>query len=97
MDLETLLTRVGENLRKARWVAGLTQEQVQGVTLRYYQDLERGKRNPTLEMLLLLAEQFGVTVADLVNVAGGRPRPSPLSAETTNGPRPGRRARSRVR
>jgi transcriptional regulator with XRE-family HTH domain len=43
------------------------------VTLRYYQDLERGVRNPTLEVLFALADEFGVTVADLVNVPGGRP------------------------
>jgi transcriptional regulator with XRE-family HTH domain len=60
-------------------MAGLAQEQVEGVTLRYHQDLERGLRNPTLETLLALAQQFHVTVADLTNVAGVRPSDVPLA------------------
>ena len=91
MDIQTLKKRVGDNLRKARWMAGLTQEQVEGVTLRYYQDLERGKRNPTLEMLNVLATQFGVTVADLVNVPGARPMAGGLSSVRIEGPKAGRK------
>jgi transcriptional regulator with XRE-family HTH domain len=93
VDFDTLRTRVGQNLRKARWIAGLTQEQVAGVTLRYYQDLERGKRNPTLDMLHGLAEQFGVTVADLVSVVGARPAREHLSTLKVDAPKPGRKRR----
>jgi transcriptional regulator with XRE-family HTH domain len=89
--------RVGQNLKKARWLAGLTQEQVEGITLRYYQDLERGKRNPTLELLFMLAKQFRVTVADLVDVAGERPSPRRLADAQAEPPRTGRKPRPRAR
>ena len=74
MDFSTFKVRLGANLRAARLKAGLTHEQIEGVTMRYYQDLEAGRRNPSVEVLWLLSQQFGVAVADLVNVPGGRPQ-----------------------
>ena len=70
MDEDTFLLRVGANLRRARWAAKLTQEEVSalGVSYRYYQELERGRRNPTLSMLLLLANLLETTVAALCDV-----------------------------
>lgn len=71
MDFGSYLRRVGSNVRKARWALGLTQEQVaaRGVTYRYYQEIERGERNPSLETLFTLARILDVTVAALVDVS----------------------------
>ena len=93
MAPEVFLRKVGANLKRARWLAGLTQQQVQGITLRYYQDLERGLRNPTLEILLLLAQQFGVSVADLVNVPGARAAETRLEDRPAQPPPRGRKPR----
>ena len=70
MELDVYLRRVGENLRRARWAAGLTQESVAAgtITLRYYQELERGVHNPTLRTLLALALPLETTVAALCDV-----------------------------
>ncbi len=70
VDVGTLLALVGANLRRARWARGLTQEQVAalGLTYRYYQELERGTRNPTLRTLHLLAETLDTTIAALCDV-----------------------------
>jgi transcriptional regulator with XRE-family HTH domain len=95
VGFEAFRTRVGQNLKKARWLVGLTQEQVEGITLRYYQDLERGKRNATLEMLYMLAKQFRVTVADLVDVPGERPSPVRLADTHAGAPKTGRKPRPR--
>jgi transcriptional regulator with XRE-family HTH domain len=89
--------KVGANLKQARWLAELTQEQVQGVTLRYYQDLERGIRNPTLDLLHLLAQQFGITVADLVNVPGARPAETRLEDREATAPARGRKPKTHPR
>lgn len=93
MEFASFSKRVGANMRKARWLRGWTQEDVaaRGITYRYYQELERGERNPTLRTLLELAEIFGVTVADLVNVPGARASDPPLSAQKASPPRRGRR------
>lgn len=94
MEFERFRAAVGENLKKSRWLVGLTQEQVEGVTIRHYQELECGRGNPTLETLFRLAEQYGVTVADLVNVPGARPDAVPLSKKSAHPPKVGRKARS---
>lgn len=64
------LRRVGENLRRARWAAGLTQESVASgrITYRYYQELERGLHNPTLRTLHALAGHLNITIASLCEV-----------------------------
>lgn len=70
MDFGPYLRRMGENLRRARWAAGLTQEDVaaRGISYRYYQELERGLRNPTLRVLHHLAVELDTTVAALCNI-----------------------------
>jgi transcriptional regulator with XRE-family HTH domain len=93
VDFDRFRAGVGENLKKSRWLAGLTQEQVEGITLRHYQELERGRRNPTLATLFGLAIQFGVTVADLVSVPGARPTKVPLSERAARPPKVGRKAK----
>lgn len=74
MDFSDFLRGFGTNLRRARWLKGLTQEQVaaRGISHRYYAELERGQRNPTLRTVFDLAAILGVTVADLVTVPGAR-------------------------
>jgi transcriptional regulator with XRE-family HTH domain len=59
----------------------MTQQDVasRGVTYRYFQELERGERNPSLQMMFDLAGVLGVRVADLVEV-GERRAPVDLSA-----------------
>lgn len=93
MDFATFSSRVGANLRKARWLKGWTQEDVaaQGLTYRYYQELERGQRNPSLRTLFELAEILGVAVADLVSVPGGRPCEVALTAKKAAAPPRGRK------
>lgn len=88
MDFASYLKRVGQNLRRARWRAGMTQQDVaaKGVTYRYLQELERGLRNPSLQMLHDLAEILDVRVADLVEI--GEKRAPVNLAEVTAGPPP---------
>lgn len=55
MDVSTL---VGNNLRRLRRAAGLTQEELAhraSIDRTYLSDIERGIRNPTILMLLDLA------------------------------------------
>ncbi|MBN4059281.1 helix-turn-helix transcriptional regulator [Endomicrobium sp. AH-315-J14] len=99
MDYATFAKKLGLNIRKARWMRGWTQGDVaaKGVSYRYYQEVERGQRNPTTHMLFELAQILGVTVADLTNVAGARPSDPPLTAQKATAPRRGRKPKSRRR
>ncbi|TRD03778.1 helix-turn-helix transcriptional regulator [Mesorhizobium sp. WSM4303] len=63
---------VGENFARLRAASGLTQEQVAeraNLTQQYLSDLERGKRNPTIETLYAIASALGVSHLDLVTPA----------------------------
>jgi transcriptional regulator with XRE-family HTH domain len=73
MDFAGLLHILGQNIRRARWAKGLTQQEVaaHGLSFRYFQELERGQRNPTLRTLAELAEILGTTVAALVETEPG--------------------------
>lgn len=44
-----------------------------GLSFRYYAEIERGLRNPTLAIMLAIAKTFRVRVADLVDVEAGAP------------------------
>lgn len=60
---------VGTNFMRLRKARGLTQEQVaetSGYGQNYISSLERGRRNPTVITLFLLAEAVGSTPRDLV-------------------------------
>ena len=99
MDLTSFLNHLGENLRKARWVAGMTQEDVaaHGITYRYYQEVERGQRNVSVHTLLRLAEALDTTVAALVDMdpeATDKAR-AKLSNAKAEPPRRGRKPRYR--
>jgi transcriptional regulator with XRE-family HTH domain len=61
---------VGTNFMRLRKARGLTQEQVaetSGYGQNYISSLERGRRNPTVITLFLLAEAVGATPQDLVS------------------------------
>ncbi len=91
MDADEFAKLVGLNVKKARWLKGFTQEAAAariGISYRYYREIEVGRRNPTLDVLLKVAVELGVTVADLVEVEGSRPmRPALFSREAQH---PGR-------
>lgn len=60
---------VGRNVRRIRKAKGLTQEvlaEVAGVSQQYVSDLERGRRNPSVITLYVLAQAMGVSHVDLV-------------------------------
>lgn len=66
MDMRKL---VGRNFARLRSASGLTQEQVAeraGVSQQYISDLERGKRNPSVETLLKISDVFRVSHMELV-------------------------------
>ena len=81
-------------------MAGLTQEQVaaRGINYRYYQEIERGVRNPSLRTLFLLGRILGVPPSLFLEV-----EPSRAVAETRErferarpeGPRAGRKPKNR--
>jgi len=60
---------VGANVRRARQKAGLTQEQVAlqaDIDLTYMGGIERGRRNPTVIVLVRIAEALGLEPSDLL-------------------------------
>jgi len=66
MDMRTL---VGRNFARLRQEKGLTQEEVEarsGISQQYISSLERGKRNPTMITLYMLAQALGVSHVELV-------------------------------
>lgn len=97
MDFEQFVRTVGSNLRKARWLAGLTQEEASAETLtfRLLAALERGSGNPTLRTLWMLAEKYGVSVRDVVETGKEKPREIPLPKTVVEKP-PRRRPVTRV-
>jgi transcriptional regulator with XRE-family HTH domain len=100
VEFSTFLRRTGANIRKARWLARMTQEEVAGrggITYRHYQELERGKVNPTLRTLFELARLLGRPVAELVDVEPPSTKPKvPLSETKAEPPRRGRKSRAPV-
>jgi transcriptional regulator with XRE-family HTH domain len=77
----------------------MTQQEVAsaGVTLRYLADLERGTRNPSLQMLFELAQILGVRAADLIEV-GERRAPVDLSqVPESAAPKAGRKPSAKER
>lgn len=60
---------VGENVRRLRLAAGLSQEELaerSGFSQQYLSDLERGRRNPTVVTVFELAQALETTPALLV-------------------------------
>ena len=66
---------VGENVRRLRRRAGLTQEQFaerSGFTQQYLSGLERGERNPTVITVYELSQALGVSHLELLKPRGAR-------------------------
>ena len=66
MDMRKL---VGANVKTVRLAKGLTQEEFaarSGFPQQYISGLERGKRNPTVVTVYLLAQALGVSHLDLL-------------------------------
>ena len=73
---------MGEELRKARERAGMTQEQLSfraGVSRPYVSQLERNLKSPTVATLFLICDALGVSAADVVRRvdAARKRKPSP--------------------
>ncbi|TQL21985.1 helix-turn-helix domain-containing protein [Streptomyces sp. SLBN-134] len=69
LDLDTETQRIGRRIRDVRERQGLTQEKVfltVPMNRAYYQDIEAGRANPTLQTLLRIAHALGVPLAELV-------------------------------
>lgn len=61
--------RIGQCIRDARIDRNLTQEAVflaVPLTRSFYQEIEAGQANPSLETLLRIARAIGVTISDLL-------------------------------
>jgi transcriptional regulator with XRE-family HTH domain len=61
--------RIGRSIRNARVDHSLTQEQVflaASVNRSFYQQIEGGDANPSLETLLRIARAIGVTISELL-------------------------------
>ncbi|MEH0417770.1 helix-turn-helix domain-containing protein [Streptomyces sp. B21-083] len=61
--------RIGRHIRNARIDHSLTQEQVflaASVNRSFYQQIEGGDANPSLETLLRIARAIGVTISELL-------------------------------
>jgi transcriptional regulator with XRE-family HTH domain len=95
VDFASFVKRVGANLRKARWFAGLTQEQAASevLTFRLLAALERGDGNPTLRTLWMLAERYDLAVRDVVEVGGEKSLRVPLHKAVVE--KPPRRRRTK--
>jgi transcriptional regulator with XRE-family HTH domain len=60
---------LGEELRKARELAGLTQEELSfraGLSRPYISQLERDLKSPTLETLFLICDALGLSASEIV-------------------------------
>lgn len=71
MDMRRL---VGENVRRYRLAARMTQEELaekSGFGQQYISDLERGRRNPTVVSLFELSQALGASPADLITPVRG--------------------------
>jgi transcriptional regulator with XRE-family HTH domain len=66
VDIRKIL---GANLKRLRAAKGWSQEDYAfeaGIHRTYISDIERGARNPTIEVLVKLAAPLGVEAADLI-------------------------------
>lgn len=96
-DFDAFIILVGANIRKARWLSALCQKEAArraGVAYRYFQDVERGRRNPTLRILFDISHALRLQIQDLIHVPGTIPRATPIYCEEANPP-PKRRRRTK--
>ena len=66
---KSLDQRFGEALRTLREAAGKTQEDFSGIARTYLSELERGLKTPTLETIVRLSSELGVSPTRLVELA----------------------------
>lgn len=62
---------LGLNVRKARKALGISQESLGleiGIDRTYISGIERGVRNPSLDVIIKLAEHLNVTPAQLLEI-----------------------------
>ena len=81
MDLKALANSVGKNVRKARRLAGASQEQAasrMAISCRYLSEVESGRANASLHVLGEIAQALDVEVVDLVETEKCRPMRPPL-------------------
>ena len=74
MSPESFRKKVAARIQRARWRLGWTQADAAhriGLTFRYFAEVERAGRNPTLDVLFSIATGLKVHVADLVDVQPG--------------------------
>lgn len=92
-EYRAFLKQVGANLRRARWAADRTLEQVAAdvLTFRLLAELERGRGNPTLLTLFLLGRELDVAVKDLVDVEPVKAGRVPLKERDAKPPQLGRK------
>jgi len=60
---------LGEELRKARLAAGMTQEELSfeaGLHRTYVNQLERDKKSPTVNVLFRICDALGITASGLI-------------------------------
>jgi transcriptional regulator with XRE-family HTH domain len=97
VEFGTFSRRVGANVRRARWAAGMTQEEVaaKALTLRILSELERGRGNPTLFTLFSLARVLRVPVRDLIDVGDAPRGVAPLAERKAVSPKRGRKPKPR--
>lgn len=70
MGMEDVRHRLAQNLQKLRRAKGLSQEAFAheaGIHRTYVSDLERGARNPTIEVVDRLARALSVPLGDLLD------------------------------
>jgi XRE family transcriptional regulator, regulator of sulfur utilization len=85
-DVERQLRSIAANVRRRRAELGLTQEQLgeaAGISYRYLQDIERGRKNITVETLVRMARALRSRPFQLM-------RASPLLAPQVGRPRKSR-------
>jgi transcriptional regulator with XRE-family HTH domain len=71
---------MGEELRKAREQAALTQEQLSfraGLARPYISQLERNLKSPTVDTLFRICDALGVSAADLIRRADAARKQKP--------------------
>jgi len=92
-DFAAYRRRVGENLKRARWAAELTQEEAAAniVSYKYYQSIEQGQANSKLETLFGLSHRLNTTMSAIFETDPHATRRARERMAAARQPRRGRR------
>jgi DNA-binding XRE family transcriptional regulator len=96
---EALLEKLAHRVRSLRERKGMTQEEFAhrcGISVSFASLLERGRRSPSYETLIQLAEALEMPVADLFRDIGGTPHEDPYLGKLTDFARAARLSRPQV-